>query len=107
VGPGAPLRVLRDRVVNQWAGHEDQIPSPPPPPAVIGDTLFAGGPYALPKFSVILPTRDTTGDFEEMAWTAGIVSAAKIHDVRPAAKIIEDMVDQARDLLEDEAEGDD
>ena len=105
--PGAPLRVLRDRVVNQWAGHEAQIPVPPPPPAVIGNTLFGGGPYVMPKFSVILPTRDTTGDFEEMAWTAGIVSAAKIHGVKSAAQIIEDMVDQARDLLEDACEGGD
>jgi enoyl-[acyl-carrier protein] reductase II len=97
--PGAPLSVLRDRVVNEWAGREDQIPSPPPPPAVIGNTLFAGGPYAMPKFSVILPTRDTTGDFEEMCWTAGLTSAARINQVLPAAQIISEMVAGARRIL--------
>jgi NAD(P)H-dependent flavin oxidoreductase YrpB (nitropropane dioxygenase family) len=103
--PDKPLRVLRDRVVNQWAGREDQIPNPPPPPAVIGNTIFADQPYAMPKFSVILPTRDTTGDFEEMAWTAGIASAERIVDIKPAAQIVHDMVADARALLEEEASG--
>lgn len=97
--PDKPLRVLRDRVVDQWAGREDQIPNPPPPPAVIGNTIFAGQPYAMPKFSVVLPTRDTTGDFEEMAWTAGIVSAKRIRQILPAAAIIEGMIDDARRVL--------
>jgi enoyl-[acyl-carrier protein] reductase II len=97
--PDKPLRVLRDRVVNQWAGREDQIPNPPPPPAVIGETIFNGAPYAMPKFSVILPTRDTTGDYEEMAWTAGIVSAQRIYEILPAAQIIEEMVEDAHRIL--------
>jgi enoyl-[acyl-carrier protein] reductase II len=103
--PDKPLRVLRDKVVNQWAGREDQIPNPPPPPAVIGETIFAGEPYTMPKFSVFLPTRDTTGDFGQMAWTAGIVSAEKIVEIQPAAQIIEDLVEGARDVLEAEAGG--
>jgi NAD(P)H-dependent flavin oxidoreductase YrpB (nitropropane dioxygenase family) len=97
--PDKPMRVLRNRVVNQWAGREDQIPNPPPPPATVGETIFAGGPYTLPKFSVILPTRDTTGDFEEMCWTAGIVSAQRIHEILPAAQIIEEMVADAHRIL--------
>jgi NAD(P)H-dependent flavin oxidoreductase YrpB (nitropropane dioxygenase family) len=105
--PDKPLRVLRDLVVDQWAGREDQIPNPPPPPAVIGNTLFAGEPYAMPKFSVILPTRDTTGDFDQMAWTAGIVSALLIDDVPPAAQIVSDMVQDAYGILQQEAGGQD
>jgi enoyl-[acyl-carrier protein] reductase II len=97
--PDKPLSVLRDGVVDQWAGREDQIPDPPPPPAVIGETIFNDQPYAMPKFSVILPTRDTTGDFEEMCWTAGIVSAQRIHEILPAAQIIEEMVADAHRIL--------
>jgi hypothetical protein len=59
----------------------------------------------MPKFSVILPTRDTTGDWEEMAWTAGIVSAQRIHQVLPAAQIIEEMVADAHLLLAHEHGG--
>ncbi len=55
----------------------------------------------MPKFSVILPTRDTTGDFEEMCWTAGIASAERIFEVKTAAEIISDMVEGARAALED------
>jgi NAD(P)H-dependent flavin oxidoreductase YrpB (nitropropane dioxygenase family) len=29
--PGQRIHVLRNRVVNEWAGREDEIPSPPPP----------------------------------------------------------------------------
>ena len=101
--PDKPLRVLRDLVVDQWAGRESEIPNPPPPPAVIGETIFAGEPYAMPKFSVILPTRDTTGDFDQMAWTAGIVSAERIFDIVPAGQIVEDMAAEARLILEAEA----
>ena len=92
----APIQVLRDRVVNQWLGREDQIPNPPPPPAVIGTTLFAGAPYSMPKFSVILPTRDTSGDFEEMCWPAGGQSAVRIHAILPAAVILKVMALEAR-----------
>ena len=73
--PGAPVRVLRNRVVNEWAGREDQIPFPPPRPLLIGRTKFAGLPYPLPRFSAMLPTPDTQGDLEEMALAAG--SAAR------------------------------
>jgi NAD(P)H-dependent flavin oxidoreductase YrpB (nitropropane dioxygenase family) len=100
--PGEPIRSIRNRVVNEWAGREDEIPVPPPPPAIIGTTILFGFPYAMPKFSVILPTPDTTGDFEEMCMSAGEKSAPLVNDIKPAAQIIEDMVENARALLEDE-----
>ncbi len=89
-------------MVDQWAGRESEIPDPPPPPAIIGNTLFAGEPYAMPKFSVILPTRDTTGDWGQMAWTAGIVSAERIYTIAPAAQIVADMAAGAVAALEGE-----
>jgi NAD(P)H-dependent flavin oxidoreductase YrpB (nitropropane dioxygenase family) len=66
--PSRPYRVLRNRVVNEFAGREDTIPDPPPPPAVIGKTLLFPltfrQPYEMPKFSAIVPTSETVGDFE-------------------------------------------
>jgi enoyl-[acyl-carrier protein] reductase II len=102
--PGAPLRAIRNRVVNEWAGREDQIPVPPPPPATIGTTLLFGSPYAMPKFSVILPTPDASGDFEEMCMPAGSVSAPLVKSVKPAAEIIAEMVGAARCLIEQDLE---
>ena len=101
--PDRAYRVLRNRVVNQFAGHEGDIPNPPPPPAVIGKTvlfpLTFRQPYEMPKFSVIVPTPDTVGDFEEMGLPAGD-GVKLIHDIRPAAQIIESMMGDAKRLLE-------
>lgn len=107
--PAARQRVLRNRVVEEWAGREDEIPSPPPPPAVIGATLLFPGianvPYPMPKFSAIVPTPDSTGDFEEMDLPAGGESAARIRSVRPAREIIDEMMLGAGGLLEGALEG--
>ncbi len=89
--PNATMRVMRNRVVNQWAGRESEVPVPPPPPAVIGTTTFAGAPYAMPKFSAVPPTPDTRGDFEEMALLAGD-GAGRVTEILPAAETIRQMM---------------
>lgn len=103
--PNRPYRVLRNRVVDEFAGREDAIPEPPPPPAVIGKTLLFPRtfrqPYAMPKFSAIVPTPDTIGDFEEMGLPAG-AGAGIINDIRPAAQIVATMMNDARLLFEKE-----
>jgi NAD(P)H-dependent flavin oxidoreductase YrpB (nitropropane dioxygenase family) len=85
--PGAQVRVLRNRVVNEWAGREDEIRFPPPRPLLIGRTKFAGLPYPMPRFSAMLPTPDTRGDLEQMALAAGS-AAAHVNEILPAASIV-------------------
>lgn len=106
--PNKAYRVLRNRVVNEFAGREDQIPNPPPPPAVIGKTvlfpLTFKQPYEMPKFSAIVPTPETVGDFEEMGMPAGD-GVKVIKDIRPAAQIVATMMGDARRLLEQELAG--
>ena len=53
----------------------------------------------MPKFSALLPTPDTIGDFEEMCLIAG-ESAGLIHEVRPASEIIAGMMDEAKQIIE-------
>jgi enoyl-[acyl-carrier protein] reductase II len=92
--PSASLRVLRNRVVNEWAGHEDAVPFPPPRPLLIGRTKFAGLPYPLPRFSAMLPTPDTRGDFEEMALAAGS-GAGDVDEILPVASIVRELSREA------------
>jgi enoyl-[acyl-carrier protein] reductase II len=96
--PDAPMRVLRNRVAREWAGRDDRTPPPPEPPQRIGQTILLGQAYAMPPFSVILPTPDTTGAFDEMCLAAG-ESAGLVTDLKPAGQIVRDMMDEAQRII--------
>jgi NAD(P)H-dependent flavin oxidoreductase YrpB (nitropropane dioxygenase family) len=81
--PDAPMRVLRNRAV---ARAERGEPAPAGVGAV-GTTLLFGQRYELPRCSVVLPTRDTRGDLDELCLAAG-TSAAAIHRIETAAEIV-------------------
>jgi len=102
--PNRPYRVLRNRVVNEFAGREDQVPVPPPPPAIIGSTvlfpLTLQQPFDMPKFSAVVPTPETKGDFEEMGLPAGEESVKVIKRIQPAAHIVAEMMSEARHVLQ-------
>jgi enoyl-[acyl-carrier protein] reductase II len=109
--PGQRQRVLRNRVVREWAGREERLPTPPPGPATIGLTamfpVVVGAPYPMPKFSALVPHRETQGDLEEMDMPASGASMARIQDILPARVIVEQMMEGARHLLQHPAELDD
>lgn len=106
--PDAPQRVLRVRATTE---------SPRTTPTTIGSTILFPGvlnvPYTMPKYSAIVPTPDTTGDLEEMDMPAGAKSIKAVRAVRPAAAIVNDFIDGARDACDrddfndDDDEGDD
>jgi enoyl-[acyl-carrier protein] reductase II len=91
--PHERYRLLATALVREWAGREEEIPTPPPGPAVIGRTrLFphtANVAYELPKFSALPPTPVAEGDFDEMAFPAGD-GVGDVRDIRPAGEIVED-----------------
>ncbi len=103
--PQAYTRSIVNRVVKEWKGKEDQIPTPPPPAPFVGTarlmpwTVPGGIPYAMPKFSVIIPTRHTEGDFDEMCLLAGSESSEIIKSVKPAAQIVKEMARDAAQIL--------
>jgi hypothetical protein len=92
-------------VLKEWKGKEDAIPTPRPGPPVVGSARLmpwsvpGGIPYAMGKFSVIIPTRTSTGDFDEMCLLAGAESSPLIKSVKPAAQIVADMAAEAAALL--------
>jgi hypothetical protein len=104
--PRAYTRSIVNRVLEQWKGREDTIPTPHPGPATVGQARlmpwsFPGGiPYVMGKFSVIIPTRTSTGDFDEMCLLAGAESSPLIKAVKPAAQIVADMAAEAVALLD-------
>ena len=103
--PQAYTRSIVNRVLKEWKGKEDQVPKPAPPAPVVGTarlmpwTVPGGVPYAMPKFSVIIPTRTSEGDFDEMCLLAGSESAQIIDAVHPAGQIVAEMAADAAAIL--------
>jgi enoyl-[acyl-carrier protein] reductase II len=54
----------------------------------------------MPKYSAIVPTRDTQGDLDEMDMPAGSESILAIDQVRPAGEIVADVIADARHVIE-------
>ena len=102
--PDARIRVLRNRVVDEWRGRDEKTPPQPEPASCIGTTRLGGAEYRMPKFSALLPTPETSGDFDEMCLPAG-ESAALTSAVTPAAEIVRALADEAESLLRTVATG--
>lgn len=79
--PNAPHRVLRSAIAAAEARPED----------VVGETRLGGNTVPVQRFSVICPTRETTGHVDAMALYAG-ESVGNVRSVQPAAEIIRELV---------------
>jgi NAD(P)H-dependent flavin oxidoreductase YrpB (nitropropane dioxygenase family) len=97
--PHQSMRVIRNRVVNEWITREQEVVYPPEPIELIGQTILSGKPVPLPKFSSLPPTPDTIGDFEEMTLIAG-ESAGLVKEIKPAGEIVQGMMEEARQIIE-------
>jgi len=97
--PDAPMRVIRNRVVREWEGNDTKTPPQPDPPQIIGKTMLGGREYLMPKFAAILPTPETTGDFEEMCLAAG-ESAALVNTIGSARDVVQAIAKEAEQILE-------
>jgi nitronate monooxygenase len=93
-----PMRVLRNRVVDEWSDRLAEVPMVRDDLPVIGRTIFLGQQIALRKFAPILATDETEGDWEEMPWLAG-QGVGLIHDIRPAKDVVETMMADAIAIL--------
>ena len=93
-----PMRVLRNRVVDECTDRLSEISTVRDNLPLIGRTRFLGQEMEMRKFNVILPTDETEGDWEEMPWLAG-QGVSLIHDIRPAKDVVETMMAEARDIL--------
>jgi enoyl-[acyl-carrier protein] reductase II len=95
-----PMRVLRNRVVQEWADRAEEVPRDTSSRPVIGETNLGGQVVELHKFTNLVPMRDnTTGDLEEMPLLAG-QGVGLIRSVEPAATVVQEMTAQASAMLE-------
>jgi nitronate monooxygenase len=104
--PNVPYRVLRTDLVKRIKGREDEIPPAQPGDSPIGETVLfpftLRQPYTMPPFSAVVPTPDTTGEFDLMGFPAGEESVRKIKALKPAAEIIAEMMAEAQEILREE-----
>jgi NAD(P)H-dependent flavin oxidoreductase YrpB (nitropropane dioxygenase family) len=102
--PCEPYRVLRTQVVDANLANEDELCDDPPHGPPIGTTVLFPFtfkvPYVMPQFSAVVPTPDTVGDLEQMGLPAS-EAVHKIGSIKPAARIITDMMLEALESLAD------
>jgi nitronate monooxygenase len=98
--PNAPHRTLRTPFVEQWLGDEKRGSEERTDEPVIGQITLGGMRMPLQRFGGIPPARDAEGDIESMSLLAG-QSAGLVHDIRPAAEVIRDIVAQGTQVLSD------
>lgn len=93
-----PMRLQRNRVVEEWTDRLGEVPMERDGLDVIGHTQFLGQPHDKHKFDVILPTEHTTGDFEEMPWLMG-QGVGRVRSVLPAREVVRTMMAEAETVL--------
>ncbi|HJP68660.1 MAG TPA: nitronate monooxygenase [Sphingomicrobium sp.] len=99
-----PMRLLRNRVVEEYTDRLADVPLQRDHLPVVGETIVNGEPHTKRKFDGMLPVPETTGDFEEMPWLSG-QGVGLIHNIKPAAAIVEDMMSGAADIFRNRIAG--
>jgi NAD(P)H-dependent flavin oxidoreductase YrpB (nitropropane dioxygenase family) len=93
-----PMRVIRNRVVDDWHDRLGEVPTRRDDLPEIGRTRFLGRDMVMRKFNVILATEETEGDWEEMPWLGG-QGIGLIRDIPFATDTVERMMTEAGDIL--------
>jgi NAD(P)H-dependent flavin oxidoreductase YrpB (nitropropane dioxygenase family) len=93
-----PMRVIRNRVVDEYTERLAEVPMERSHLPIIGETVVHGQRHVKRKFDVMLPVPETTGDFEEMPWLAG-EGVGLIHEILPASTIVSNMMSEAAKII--------
>ncbi len=93
-----PIRVLRNRVVEEWDARVAEIPADNSAEPVVGQMDLLGEPTELRKFTNMVPMAGATGDFEELPLLAG-EGVGLVHDLPSAAEVVARMTAEAEAAL--------
>jgi NAD(P)H-dependent flavin oxidoreductase YrpB (nitropropane dioxygenase family) len=93
-----PIRVLRNRVVEQWNDRADDVPTDNSKEVLVGSMDMFGVPTELRKFTNLVPMPDAQGDFEELPLLAG-QGVGLIKSIEPISAVVRNMIEQAHEIL--------
>src|SRR5262244_1690464 len=96
--PNAPHRALRTAFVVQWLGQESRGQESRPDEPAVGHTMIGGQRMPVLRFMGFPPNSDARGDIDSMDLLAG-QSVGLIHEVKPAAQIVRELVEEARQII--------
>ncbi len=89
-----PMRVLRNAIVDEYAGRDHEAPLDPQTQPLIGTMPFGDMEMPLHRFSNMVPMSGATGDVDQMPLLAG-QGVGLIQDLPPAGEVIETMMADA------------
>jgi nitronate monooxygenase len=96
--PNAPHRTLRTAFVRQWLGQEGRGQESRPDEPVVGRTVIGAQPMPELRFMGFPPNSDASGDIDSMDLLAG-QGVGLIREVTPAAEIVTELVEEARQII--------
>ncbi len=96
--PDAPHRGLRTALVNEWLDRDGSAEARASDQPMIGTTRIAGQEIPLTRFTGFPPCAEARGDIDSMSLLAG-QSVGLVNDVRPAAELVHDLIDDATALI--------
>lgn len=97
--PNAPHRTLRTAFVQQWLGQEARGQESHPDEPVVGQTVIGEQPMPVRRFESMPPKCDASGDIDSMCLLAG-QSVGLVRAVQPAGEIVHELVEEARQIIE-------
>jgi NAD(P)H-dependent flavin oxidoreductase YrpB (nitropropane dioxygenase family) len=93
-----PIRVLRNRIVNEWNERADEVPADNSHEKTIGHMDMFGMATELKKFTNLVPMPDAEGDFEELPLLAG-QGVGLIQSIDSMSSVVDAMIGQAHTIL--------
>jgi len=97
--PNAAHRVLRNKEITEWETvGRPETGKRPGEGSTLGTMQIAGTTVEVPRYAVFPPMPGFSGDIERTALYAG-ESCTLINDIRPAARIVRDVVREAEETI--------
>jgi nitronate monooxygenase/enoyl-[acyl-carrier protein] reductase II len=99
--PDAAHRVLRNKALAEWEAAGRPVSGQRPGEgSIVGTMPVAGTTVEMVKYMVFPPLTGFTGDIDDVVLYAG-ESCGLVHDIKPAAQIVRDVVREAEETMEE------